>query len=79
MKFKNVKLNQEFIYNDLIYTKKTNSTAFNDKLGEFTIYENEKVKPLYKTKLRELITSIFTFIFGCMIGLIIFWIVNKCN
>lgn len=79
MKFKNVKIEQDFIYNELIYTKKESGLAFNDRYGSFVIHPNEKVK-MIKTKMNIsnfLPTIIFTF--GCFIGVIIFWILMLCN
>lgn len=77
MKFKNVKIGQDFIYNGLVYTKKEIGLAFNDRYGGFVIHPNEKVK-LIKDKTNNFLPTII-FIFGCFIGVIIFWILMLCN
>lgn len=77
MKFKNVKIGQDFIYNELIYTKKESGLAFNDRYGGFVIHPNEKVK-LIRIKTNNFLPTII-FTFGCFIGVIIFWILMLCN
>lgn len=83
MKFENVKLGQEFIYNGLVYTKKNINLAFNDKLGNFIIYPNEKVKPItdfnfieFKERITPFIIPFITFTIGIIIGIIIFLVIN---
>lgn len=85
MKFKNVKIGQEFIYNDLLYVKTENNLAFNSRYGSFCIHKDERVKLIFsftfdnfKKNVRFFI-PIIAFTVGCLIGLIVFWIIVICT
>lgn len=83
MTFQNIKLSQEFIYNGLVYIKKDINMAYNDQLGNFIIYPNEKVKLITEFNLSDIkqkfipfVIPFAIFIFGCVIGIAIFLIVK---
>lgn len=84
MKFKNVKIGQEFIYNDLPYVKTENNLAFNPRYGSFCIHKDERVKIMFNFTFDNfkknfiLFTPIIAFTIGCLIGVIIFWIIILC-
>lgn len=78
MTFKKIKIGQDFIYKDLVFTKLNDQGGFNSSYGTFIIHPTEKVKLLNENIYIETIKYLIPVI-TIIFVLIIFWIHDKCK